>query len=235
MTRPSPSVWTPHASLPPVPGLSGPGQPGICGECMHHRACKARSQSPFALPHTPHPCRPCLVSEYCVRGSLFDVLQEARRSPVMAAQLDWPRRLRLVRARGLEWRRSAQLLYLCYAPRCRSDQQPGSPRLVLPALACLLTHCPAPRFAGTQHGPGDAVPPHQEATHGALLGRGLQRWAGQHQQPALCALMCPGQAWPRQACQQVMSPRTLPWPRLRRCTAISSRPICSSTRPGWSR
>ena len=40
---------------------------------------------------------PILVSEYCVRGSLYDILCEARTSPSgpTARQLDWPRRLRL--------------------------------------------------------------------------------------------------------------------------------------------
>jgi hypothetical protein len=41
---------------------------------------------------------PCLVSEYCVRGSLFELLREARGSPALEKQLHWHRRLRMVRA-----------------------------------------------------------------------------------------------------------------------------------------
>jgi hypothetical protein len=44
-------------------------------------------------------CRlpPCVVSEYCSKGSLADVLRGARASPAKAAQLDWHRRLNMVR------------------------------------------------------------------------------------------------------------------------------------------
>ena len=36
---------------------------------------------------------PCIVTEFCARGSLYDVLRKARASPPFAQQLDWPRRL----------------------------------------------------------------------------------------------------------------------------------------------
>lgn len=39
---------------------------------------------------------PCLVSEYCTRGSMYDLLHEAARSPALAAKLTWHRRLRMV-------------------------------------------------------------------------------------------------------------------------------------------
>ena len=42
------------------------------------------------------PTPPCVVTEYCARGSLHDVLRLARSSPARAAQLDWPRRLNMV-------------------------------------------------------------------------------------------------------------------------------------------
>lgn len=48
--------------------------------------------------HLPTP------AEYCPRGSLFDLLQAAQRSPAAARQLTWGRRLHLVsllRAAGL--------------------------------------------------------------------------------------------------------------------------------------
>ncbi len=38
---------------------------------------------------------PCVVSEWCARGSLFDVLIKARSTPALAPQLDWGRRLNM--------------------------------------------------------------------------------------------------------------------------------------------
>lgn len=38
---------------------------------------------------------PCLITEYCPQGSLLDVLQRAQIQPYTAAQLTWPRRLRM--------------------------------------------------------------------------------------------------------------------------------------------
>ncbi|KAK9845513.1 hypothetical protein WJX81_008391 [Elliptochloris bilobata] len=38
---------------------------------------------------------PCMVTEWCARGSLFDVLQKASKNPSLAPQLDWPRRLNI--------------------------------------------------------------------------------------------------------------------------------------------
>ncbi|GAB4813555.1 hypothetical protein N2152v2_000601 [Parachlorella kessleri] len=42
----------------------------------------------------PYP--PCVVTEYCERGSLADVLEKAKQSPSLAARLGWVRRLNLV-------------------------------------------------------------------------------------------------------------------------------------------
>ena len=36
---------------------------------------------------------PAIISEYCARGSLFDVLRAAGSSEATAASLTWPRRL----------------------------------------------------------------------------------------------------------------------------------------------
>ncbi|KAL4422525.1 hypothetical protein ABPG75_008722 [Micractinium tetrahymenae] len=49
------------------------------------------------------PVPPCLVTEHCARGSLFDVLQGAAQDGVKAAELTWPLRLRMAldAARGL--------------------------------------------------------------------------------------------------------------------------------------
>eukprot|EP00884_Botryococcus_braunii_P001862 jgi/Botrbrau1/11677/Bobra.0195s0008.1 len=38
---------------------------------------------------------PCLITEYCPQGSLLDVLQRAQSQPYTAAQLSWPRRLKM--------------------------------------------------------------------------------------------------------------------------------------------
>ena len=47
------------------------------------------------------PFPPCVVTEYCERGSLGDVLQKAKKSPSMAAKLSWVKRLSMV---GRWWR-----------------------------------------------------------------------------------------------------------------------------------
>ena len=39
---------------------------------------------------------PCLISEYCARGSLYDMLRKARGSPQPKAALSWPLRLKVV-------------------------------------------------------------------------------------------------------------------------------------------
>ena len=39
------------------------------------------------------PDPPAVVTEFCARGSLYDLLKSARDSSVLAQQLDWPRRL----------------------------------------------------------------------------------------------------------------------------------------------
>lgn len=43
---------------------------------------------------------PCLVTEYCSRGSLYDVLHSAAHDASLAAQLTWPLRLHMVRSWG---------------------------------------------------------------------------------------------------------------------------------------
>ena len=63
-------------------------------------------QESSVLARLRHPCvvqllavcadPPALVSEYCARGSLADVLHAAAESPQAAAQLGWPRRLGMV-------------------------------------------------------------------------------------------------------------------------------------------
>jgi len=48
----------------------------------------------------------CIVTEYCSRGSLYDLLKSARNDPVLAQQLSWPRRL------GLAMDSAKGMLYL---------------------------------------------------------------------------------------------------------------------------
>ena len=42
---------------------------------------------------------PVIVTEYCARGALHDVLRSAREFPAKAARLDWARRLGMVGGR----------------------------------------------------------------------------------------------------------------------------------------
>lgn len=53
----------------------------------------------FAVCHQP----PCIVTEFCARGGLDDVLADARRDPAAAAEMTWARRLSLAldAARGM--------------------------------------------------------------------------------------------------------------------------------------
>ena len=39
---------------------------------------------------------PCLITEFCPRGSLYDVLRKARRDPTFEQQFDWCRRLNMI-------------------------------------------------------------------------------------------------------------------------------------------
>ena len=51
---------------------------------------------------------PCIVTEFCARGSLYDVLKKARASPAFAQQLDWSKRLSM----ALDAAKVASLLLL---------------------------------------------------------------------------------------------------------------------------
>ena len=53
---------------------------------------------------------PCVVTEYCARGSLNDVFKRARATPALAAQLDWGRRLNMVldAAKGMMYLHSSE-------------------------------------------------------------------------------------------------------------------------------
>lgn len=55
------------------------------------------------MPYTPILPNALRAAEYCARGSLYDVLKQANRSPAAAAELTWRRRVDIAvgAARGL--------------------------------------------------------------------------------------------------------------------------------------
>ncbi|KAL4452237.1 hypothetical protein ABPG75_007899 [Micractinium tetrahymenae] len=60
---------------------------------------------------------PAVVTEYCARGSLNDVLKRARSSPLLAAQLDWARRLNM----ALDAAKGMLYLHSCSPPIIHRD------------------------------------------------------------------------------------------------------------------
>ena len=38
---------------------------------------------------------PCIVTEFCPQGSLFDVLKQAKKCPIFAQQLSWCKRIQM--------------------------------------------------------------------------------------------------------------------------------------------
>ena len=98
------SAWILHAcanlALPSEEQRLWPTPPSRC--CLHPRVMQEAS----LLARLRHPCvvqllaicadPPALVSEYCARGSLADVLRSATESPQAAAQLQMARRLGMV-------------------------------------------------------------------------------------------------------------------------------------------
>lgn len=84
---------------------------------------------------------PCVATEYCGRGSLTDVLRGGRNSAAKAKQLDWPRRLNMVRAgwaiceAQFRGRVDAASWHLCAPSDCRlADSSPPT----TPAQRCLV-------------------------------------------------------------------------------------------------
>ena len=83
-----------------------PGQLSVCNSsqlCMHVCICMYACMPVAGPAHPPSRPRralqgvcvapPAIVSEFCARGSLTDVLREARLAPDPAAVLSWSRRL----------------------------------------------------------------------------------------------------------------------------------------------
>lgn len=93
---------------------------------------------PVTRPHHPAPTAlsppqdpPAVVTEYCARGSLNDVLKRARASTSLAAQLDWPRRLNM----ALDAAKGMLYLHSCTPPIIHRDVSRAAPSAC--GLACL--------------------------------------------------------------------------------------------------
>ena len=79
---------------------------------------------------------PCIVTEFCARGSLYDVLKKARSTPAFAQQLDWSRRLSMALDAAKVISLSCPALATCSGLLCPH---------AFPALAlvpCSGMHCP---------------------------------------------------------------------------------------------
>lgn len=62
---------------------------------------------------------PCLVLEYCPRGSLLDLINDAKKRPALAQQLDWTRRLNMA-SRPPNWPcLGAQHCWTAHSISCR--------------------------------------------------------------------------------------------------------------------
>ena len=61
---------------------------------------------------------PCIVTEFCARGSLYDVLKKARGSPAFAQQLDWSRRLSMALDAAKVDHASEKAALCCAVLRC---------------------------------------------------------------------------------------------------------------------
>lgn len=84
----------------PAPATAIPTHARTHVHTLAHTHAHTQSFAPAArLPAVP----PCVVTEYCSKGSLTDVLKAARQSPAAAARLDWGRRLGMV---GGAWERT---------------------------------------------------------------------------------------------------------------------------------
>ena len=102
-------------------------------------------------------CRepPCIVTEYCGRGSLTMVLTAAKTDPTVAQKMTWPRRLTMVRAVSfsqslakpghactLQSASAVPLYLIALLPQswlCRCWMRPGACCICTPALFPLCT------------------------------------------------------------------------------------------------
>lgn len=102
---------------------------------------------------------PCLISEYCPRGSLYDTLQQARSTPAVAEQLGWSTRLRMVRT-GLAQPAARYWVFVWSTCCFEGTQRPAALGVsyTAPPFFCLW-------LAGDGRSSGDAAP--------ALLQAGL--------------------------------------------------------------
>ena len=58
----------------------------------------------------------CVLVQFCARGSMFDVLAKARSSPLLAQQLDWPKRVSMALDAA-----KVQILLPCCMCKCRLE------------------------------------------------------------------------------------------------------------------
>jgi Protein tyrosine and serine/threonine kinase len=102
MTTQSCGHWKRHG-LPPVSRFYFCGGNSVLIEVMDHGCMHLQEASIMAALRHPNVVMylgictepACVVTEYCARGSLTDVLRRARCSPAHAAPLDWPRRINM--------------------------------------------------------------------------------------------------------------------------------------------
>ena len=87
---------------------------------------------------------PCVVSEWCARGSLYDVLSKARKNANLAPQLDWTRRLNM----ALDAAKVGHLIWFMSTVPCFS-------RLTKAPQWCLQAGCSV--VFRTQSGSGGSI------------------------------------------------------------------------------
>lgn len=98
---------------------------------------------------------PCIITELCERGSLFDVLQGARNNPEQGALLTWPLRLQMVGAGCAAWVHSLlhSPVWHCMraAQLCLRPPPPHAPphrHWMRPWAFSTSTAAPRPSFTG---------------------------------------------------------------------------------------
>lgn len=83
------SAYVKFSSLRPITG-------GSCDLFLQEAGIMASVRHPNVISYLGVCAEPaCIVTEYCSKGSLTDVLRRGRASPAHAAALDWPRRLNM--------------------------------------------------------------------------------------------------------------------------------------------
>ena len=99
------------------------------------------------LVHT-HPTS-CVVMQFCARGSMYDVLAKARTSPLLAQQLDWPKRVSM----ALDAAKASRFTFRCVSTlhathhyRHSSVSAKGMCSVCQPVRVCILQSTKAVRL-----------------------------------------------------------------------------------------